>query len=46
MLDAALAARLGSLLDRGRFFTDAVDCYAYAYDNTRKIFPPDAVAFP
>jgi len=46
MLDAALAARLGSLLDRDRFFTDAVDCYAYAYDNTRKIFPPDAVAFP
>jgi D-lactate dehydrogenase len=46
MLDTALAARLGALLDRGRFFTDAVDCYAYAYDNTRKIFPPDAVVFP
>ncbi len=46
MLDTALAARLGSLLDRGRLFTDAVDCYAYAYDNTRKIFPPDAVVFP
>ncbi|MFO1206128.1 MAG: FAD-linked oxidase C-terminal domain-containing protein [Burkholderiales bacterium] len=46
MLDTALAARLASLLDRNRFLTDPVDCYAYAYDNTRKIFPPDAVAFP
>ncbi|MBL8539185.1 MAG: FAD-binding protein [Betaproteobacteria bacterium] len=46
MLDTALAARLTSLLDRNRFLTDPVDCYAYAYDNTRKIFPPDAVAFP
>jgi D-lactate dehydrogenase len=46
MLDTALALRLRSILDRGRLFTDAVDCYAYAYDNTRKIFPPDAVVFP
>ena len=29
-----------------RFLTDPVDCYSYAYDNSRKIFPPDAVVFP
>lgn len=46
MLDNALVSRLESLLDRNRFLTDPVDCYAYAYDNTRKIFPPDAVSFP
>lgn len=46
MLDTRLATRLASLLDRDRVFTDVVDCYAYAYDNTRKIFPPDAVVFP
>ncbi|SFO22455.1 D-lactate dehydrogenase [Nitrosospira briensis] len=46
MLEAGFAARLGSLLPSDRFFTDPVDCYAYAYDNTRKIFPPDAVVFP
>ncbi len=28
-----------------RLLTDPVDCYAYAYDNSRKIFPPDAVVF-
>ncbi len=46
MLDPGFAARLGSLLPSDRVFTDPVDCYAYAYDNTRKIFPPDAVVFP
>src|SRR5688572_32723870 len=46
MLEAGFAARLGCLLPSDRFFTDPVDCYAYAYDNTRKIFPPDAVVFP
>ena len=28
-----------------RLLTDPVDCYAYAYDNSRKVFPPEAVAF-
>lgn len=46
MLESGFGARLGSLLPSDRFFTDPVDCYAYAYDNTRKIFPPDAVVFP
>lgn len=27
-------------------FTDPVDCFAYAYDNSRQYFPPDAVLFP
>ena len=45
MLPANLLADLqehsaGSLLYR------SVDCYTYAYDNSRKIFPPDAVLFP
>ncbi|MEP7371485.1 MAG: FAD-linked oxidase C-terminal domain-containing protein, partial [Nitrosospira sp.] len=39
-------AQLVSLLPADRIYTDPVDCYAYAYDNTRKIFPPDAVVFP
>jgi D-lactate dehydrogenase len=46
MLEPGFAAQLGRLLPSDRFFTDPVDCYAYAYDNTRKIFPPDAVVFP
>ena len=28
-----------------RLLTDPVDCYTYAYDNSRKVFPPEAVAF-
>jgi D-lactate dehydrogenase len=39
-------AKLAGLLPPDRIYTDPVDCYAYAYDNTRKIFPPDAVVFP
>jgi FAD/FMN-containing dehydrogenases len=39
-------AKLVCLLPADRIYTDPVDCYAYAYDNTRKIFPPDAVVFP
>jgi D-lactate dehydrogenase len=39
-------AKLAGLLPQDRIYTDPVDCYAYAYDNTRKIFPPDAVVFP
>ncbi len=29
-----------------RYYLDPVDCYAYAYDNSRKIFPPECVIFP
>lgn len=46
MLPADLKERLDRIFSPERFFTDPVDCYAYAYDNSRKIFPPDAVVFP
>ena len=38
--------QLQSLLPPDRIYTDPVDCYAYAYDNSQKIYPPDMVAFP
>ncbi|MDN5752298.1 MAG: FAD-binding protein [Nitrosospira sp.] len=46
MLPVNFITQLGALLPSERLLTDPVDCYAYAYDNSRKIFPPDAVAFP
>jgi len=46
MLSATHIAQLGKLFPPDRVYTDPVDCYAYAYDNTRKVFPPDAVVFP
>ncbi|MBP6057771.1 MAG: FAD-binding protein [Nitrosomonas sp.] len=46
MLPADLTATLQDIFPPERFYTDPVDCYAYAYDNSRKIFPPDAVLFP
>lgn len=46
MLPANLLADLQGAFPLDRFYTDPVDCYTYAYDNSRKIFPPDAVLFP
>lgn len=46
MLPVDLIAALQNAFPPERFYTDPVDCYAYAYDNSRKIFPPDAVLFP
>lgn len=46
MLPAELITQIGQIFPPERFYTDPVDCYAYAYDNSRKIFPPDAVLFP
>jgi D-lactate dehydrogenase len=46
VITPGFAAKLAGLLPLDRIYTDPVDCYAYAYDNTRKIFPPDAVLFP
>jgi D-lactate dehydrogenase len=46
MLSATHIAQLDKLFPPDRIYTDPVDCYAYAYDNTRKVFPPDAVVFP
>lgn len=46
MLLANLLTELQRTFPPDRFYTDPVDCYSYAYDNSRKIFPPDAVLFP
>lgn len=37
---------LKALLPSNRLLTDPVDCYAYAYDNSRNFRPPLAVVFP
>ncbi len=46
MLPVELVSALSAMLPPDRFYTDPVDCYAYAYDNSRKIYPPQAVVFP
>lgn len=46
MLPTELVNTLSKLFPDDRFYTDPVDCYNYAYDNSRKVFPPDAVVFP
>ncbi|MDP1597087.1 MAG: FAD-linked oxidase C-terminal domain-containing protein [Methylotenera sp.] len=38
--------KLTQLLPKDRVFTDPVDCYAYAYDNSRNYHSPIAVVFP
>jgi D-lactate dehydrogenase len=43
---AAFITRLSALLGPDRLLTDAADCYVYGYDNSRKLIPPEAVAFP
>ncbi|TCV83042.1 FAD-binding oxidoreductase [Sulfurirhabdus autotrophica] len=45
MLTAEFLAKLTAIVGETNLLTDPVDCYAYAYDNSRKIFPPLAVAF-
>lgn len=46
MLAPDIVERLNQLLPADRFYTDPVDCLVYGYDNSRKLFPPDAVVFP
>ena len=46
MLSPEFLSALQSLLPADRLFTDPVDCYAYAYDNSRNFRPPLAVVFP
>jgi D-lactate dehydrogenase (quinone) len=46
MLSPELLKELHQLLPGERLYSDPADCYAYAYDNSRKIFPPDVVVFP
>ena len=45
MLSAEFLVQARKIVGEANLFTDPVDCYAYAYDNSRKIFPPEAVAF-
>jgi len=46
MLPAELLSALQTQFPPDRLFTDPVDCYAYAYDNSRNFRPPLAVVFP
>jgi D-lactate dehydrogenase len=46
LLSPDFVARLRSLLPVERVLTDTVDCFAYAYDNSRRFCPPDVVVFP
>ncbi|MDZ4210343.1 MAG: FAD-binding oxidoreductase, partial [Methylotenera sp.] len=39
-------AKLAQVLPADRVYTDPVDCYAYAYDNSRIFHAPIAVVFP
>lgn len=42
----AWLSQLADILPAERLLTDPVDCFAYAYDNSRKYVAPQAVAFP
>lgn len=46
MLPPDLLSALLARFPSDRLFTDPVDCYAYAYDNSRNFRPPQAVVFP
>lgn len=45
LISSELLSTLQSLFPPDRLFTDPVDCYAYAYDNSRNFRPPLAVVF-
>lgn len=45
MLSSLFGQRLSAMFSSQDILTDPADCYAYAYDNSRKIFPPQAVVF-
>ncbi|OYY90837.1 MAG: FAD-binding oxidoreductase, partial [Methylophilales bacterium 16-45-7] len=46
MANDVFLASLQKTLPKERVFTDPVDCYAYAYDNSRNYHSPIAVVFP
>lgn len=46
MLPDDFLSRLKALLPADALLLDAAECYAYGYDNSRKVFPPQAVALP
>ena len=43
---AGFCRAASKLLPVERVLTDVVDCFAYAYDNSRRFCPPDVVVFP
>ena len=45
-MSSELLSRLSTQFPPDRLYTDPVDCYAYAYDNSRNFRPPLAVVFP
>ncbi|MDP2827215.1 MAG: FAD-linked oxidase C-terminal domain-containing protein [Sulfuricellaceae bacterium] len=45
MLPVEFLNRLAAVAGEGNLLTSAADCYVYGYDNSRKIFPPEAVFF-
>jgi D-lactate dehydrogenase (quinone) len=45
-IDSALHAALSAIFEAGAFSTDAAECLAYGYDNSRRLAQPDAVVFP
>lgn len=46
MLPVPLQTELAALLADDQLLTEAGDCWAYGYDNSRRHAPPGAVAFP
>lgn len=46
MAQTEFLSALAKLLPQDRVYTDPVDCYAYAYDNSRIFHAPIAVVFP
>jgi D-lactate dehydrogenase (quinone) len=46
MTNTVFLTALSTSLPKDRVFTDPVDCYAYAYDNSRNYHNPIAVVFP
>jgi D-lactate dehydrogenase len=45
MLAPEFLTALRQFIGPENLLTDPVDCYAYAYDNSRRICPPEAVVF-
>jgi len=46
MLHGDFLSRLKALVPTDALLLDAAECYAYGYDNSRKVFPPQAVVLP
>ncbi|MDA8093785.1 MAG: FAD-binding protein [Betaproteobacteria bacterium] len=46
MLPRDFLSRLAAIVGEANLLTDPVDCFAYGYDNSRKLAPPEAVALP